>query len=80
MMEIKVNAGGSVLIVIIKTEKKLFNGEGKMTLLLQRERNYFFGVKRKGINQESSSGTLKEGWRAMLKIPKQRKVLRSSED
>lgn len=34
MMEIKVNTGGSVLIVIIKTETKLFNGEGKMTLLL----------------------------------------------
>lgn len=41
---IKVSTGGSVLIVIIKTEKKLFNGKGKMTLLLKREGKYFVGV------------------------------------
>ena len=67
---IKVSTGGSVLIVIIKTEKKLFNGKGKMTLLLEREGKYFVGVKNRRSSQESSRGTLKRGWRAMLKIPK----------
>lgn len=59
---IKVSAGGRVLIVIIKTEKKLFNGKGKMALLLERERKYIVGVKKKKrSSQESSRGTLKGG-------------------
>lgn len=33
--------------VIITTKKKLFSGKGKMTLLLERERKYLVGVKKK---------------------------------
>lgn len=33
--------------MILKTEETLYNGEGKMTSLLERERKYFVGVKNK---------------------------------